>query len=71
MNVAVAVEIMHSARVAFCRLLKTVPFKTTFKRNHARTHYSCSQGHFIFSVDFRGRLFCVEVEDIAAGRTIS
>ena len=52
-NVAVAGGIVRPVMVAFCQLRKRRSPLTTFKHNLARTHYSCSQGHFIFSVDFQ------------------
>ena len=47
-NVAVAVGIVRSAMVAFCQLLKTAPFKTTFKHNLARTLVAAARGTQLF-----------------------
>ena len=47
-NVAVAEAFVRSARVAFCQLLQTAPFKTTFKHNLARTLVAAARGTQIF-----------------------
>ena len=46
-DVAVAAEIVRSARVLFCQLLKTAPFKTTVKHNLARTFVAEARGTHI------------------------
>ncbi len=47
-DVLVAEEIVRSARVFFCQLLKTAPFNTTFKHNLARTFVAAARGTQIF-----------------------
>ena len=47
-NVDAAAEVVHSARVFVCQLLKTAPFNTTFKHNLARTLVAAARGTHIF-----------------------
>ena len=47
-NVAVAGEIVRSARVFVCQLLKSAPLNTTFKHNLARTLVAAARGTHIF-----------------------